>query len=237
MNTVLRLVGMVLVAGGGQLATAEKQSQRPVYRKPALKTGTRGGVENPTKEQLLAMHKSQYILHARDGVLARVPVEKTWLPGDPGDMSHQELMGRLVLADDGTVYVMGRSTVCKSIDGGKNWISYPHDGNRARFAGKWGAYPDQVPLFIQVLRDGTLVEVGIPHAPRGEQYGTRPAMVWASETAAIIGTRLRRSNAPCDLPELTTCGGTLHMQCTAYPMTHFFGQGSCAIQWTRILHI
>lgn len=181
MNTAFRLLSIVLLAGGGELAAAERRSQLPVYRKPSLETGIMGGVANPSKKQLLAMHKSQYILHARDGVLARVPVEKTWLPGDPGDMSHQELMGRLVLADDGTVYVMGRSIVCKSTDGGKTWISYPHDGNRDRLAGKWGAYPDQVPLFIQVLRDGTLVGVGIPHAQRGEQYWTSPAIVWASD--------------------------------------------------------
>ena len=161
-------------------APAEQPQRLKVHRKPKLQTGTMGGVDNPTKSQLLEMHKSQYILHARGGKLTRVPVQKTWLPPDPADVSHQEIMGRMVLADDGTVIVMGRSRITKSSDGGRTWVSYPHDGCRDREAGKWGAYPDQVPLFIQSLKNGRLIGVGIPHAHRGEQYWTKPANVWAS---------------------------------------------------------
>ena len=175
---------------------AAEPPQLKVHRKPLLATGTMGGVENPTKSELLKMHKSQYILHARGGKLTRLPVEKSWLPGDPGDMSHQEIMGRLLLADDGTVYVMGRSKVCKSIDGGRTWNSYPHDGNRDRLAGKWGAYPDQVPLFVQVLKDGTLVGVGIPHAKKGEQYWTRPADVWSSSNGGRHWQHIARIKRP-----------------------------------------
>jgi len=87
-------------------ARAEEAQQLKVYRKPQLKTGTMGGVDNPTKDELLKMHTSQYILYARGGKLSKVPVEKTWLPGDPADMSHQEIMGRLVLTEDGTVIVI-----------------------------------------------------------------------------------------------------------------------------------
>ena len=49
---------------------------------PELKTGTMGGVPNPSAGDLLAMHGSPYILHAVDGVLSKVPVQKSPLPVD-----------------------------------------------------------------------------------------------------------------------------------------------------------
>ena len=50
-------------------ARAEEARKPKVHRKPKLETGTMGGVDNPTKDQLLRMHKSQYIFHARGGDL------------------------------------------------------------------------------------------------------------------------------------------------------------------------
>ena len=48
-----------------------------VIVKPKLHTSRLGGVDIPSAEVLKQMHDSQYILHAADGKLARVPVEKT----------------------------------------------------------------------------------------------------------------------------------------------------------------
>jgi hypothetical protein len=39
-------------------------------------------VPNPSAGDLLAMHEPPYILHAVDGVLSKVPVQKSRLPVD-----------------------------------------------------------------------------------------------------------------------------------------------------------
>jgi len=48
-----------------------------------MDTGCLGGVPHPTEEELAAMQKDQYILHARGGKLTKVPAEKSQLPHDP----------------------------------------------------------------------------------------------------------------------------------------------------------
>ena len=55
-------------------------AQKP---KEQLQTGILGGVAGPSAEELTAMQKGQYILHARDGKLTKVQVQKSRLPHDP----------------------------------------------------------------------------------------------------------------------------------------------------------
>ena len=54
------LVMLVLV--GSTDAGEKKKKMMPI---PKLKTGKMGQVPNPDKATILAMHKGQYILHAR----------------------------------------------------------------------------------------------------------------------------------------------------------------------------
>ena len=105
-----------------------------------------GGVDHPTKAKLLAMHQGSYILHACSGKLTKAPVEKSRLPGDPGNWSHQGI--RMAATGDGTIFVKLRTRMCKSVDGGRTWVSYQHDGKGH----------DQ----FWILKDGTFVSIGIP---------------------------------------------------------------------------
>ncbi len=65
-----------------------------------LSTQNLGGVVI-TEEELRAMHAGDYIVHARNGKLKQVPVQKIRMPLDP--KGHYQSLG-LVLAPDGTIY-------------------------------------------------------------------------------------------------------------------------------------
>ena len=69
---------------------------------PNLKTSTMGRVPNASEADLLRMHQSPYILHARDGRLKKLHVEKSRLPDDP-QHGHQGIL--VAMASDGAVYV------------------------------------------------------------------------------------------------------------------------------------
>ncbi len=167
----------VVMAVSARAGAAEKTY---VPGKPPLQTGTMGGVDNPTKEVLLAMHRSQYILHARAGKLTKVPAEKTWLPPDRAGANHQEIMGRLAIAGDGTVYMHGRDYMCKSTDGGRTWTSFLHDQ-------EIGAD------FIQVLKDGTHIAVRIDS---GDETGGEQAGIWNSSDEGRNWRKIARIERP-----------------------------------------
>lgn len=65
-----------------------------------MDTGRLDGV-TPSPEQLAAMQHGPYILHARDGKLTKIPVEKIAFPLDP--QGHVQRLC-LVEAPDGTIY-------------------------------------------------------------------------------------------------------------------------------------
>ena len=88
-------------ATAGKVAELVEEEIRPGYTAPGMQvppmmargsyelpkgvvldTLVLGGVD-PSAEQLAAMHRSNYILHARDGKLSEIPVEKSRLPHDP----------------------------------------------------------------------------------------------------------------------------------------------------------
>ena len=53
------------------------------FANPKVKTDCLGDIDTPTVEELQKMHWSQYILHACNGKLTSISVEKNWLPRDP----------------------------------------------------------------------------------------------------------------------------------------------------------
>ena len=65
-----------------QVAVAEDANPLPVYAKKGWSTIAIGGVQVSPK-QLRAMQEGHYILHAKDGRLSKVPVQKARLPHDP----------------------------------------------------------------------------------------------------------------------------------------------------------
>jgi hypothetical protein len=107
-----------------------------------LQTGILGGVDVPCPEDLAAMQKGSYILHARGGKLTKVPAEKNLLPHDP--QGHVQAVST-ALAPDGTAYVNQPTLMCKSTDGGYTWTSHEHQENMG------GAF--------EVFGDGTFISV------------------------------------------------------------------------------
>ena len=71
-----------------------------------ISTDALGGV-SVTPDQLQAMHRGDYILHARDGKLTEVPCKKIKLPLNPMSHNHQQL--GLNAAPDGTLYATIRT--------------------------------------------------------------------------------------------------------------------------------
>ena len=160
-----------------------------------------GGVVEPSRDELAAMQKGSYVLHAREGRLSRVPAEKTLLPHDP--KGHPQRV-HAAMAPDGTVYFSQGSVVSKSTDGGRTWSSHELT---------LGAAPN---CSFQVLRDGTFVAVGDPR--RGVELRTQKdpsrIVVWSSgdegrswekfsEIDNPTGASMRLADTLCRLPDDT----------------------------------
>ena len=124
-----------------------------------LLTENMGGVV-VTPSQLSEMQTSDYILHARDGVLSEVPVEKIRLPLDP--QAHYQGLN-FALAPDNTIYAVQHTIISKSIDGGWTWEHLNRDPSAFGFNG-W---------LLQVNRHGQLINV----SQNGEE---QPTTVWIS---------------------------------------------------------
>jgi hypothetical protein len=124
-------------------------------------TGVLGGVPPPTDDVLKKMHAGQCILHARDGKLNPVKVEKVKLPGKLGEEG-----GFISMRPDGTVYVMRRTVICKSADGGRSWTSHKH--------------APELSDHFQMLSDGTLINVTHDRADGKFSQDSR-LHVWASK--------------------------------------------------------
>ena len=118
-----------------------------------------GGVR-VTPDDLRTMQQGSYVLHARRGELARLPIEKYLLPHDP--QGHVQAVS-VARGPDGAIYVKQRTLWCKSTDGGRSWSSYKEE-------------PKEGPGAFAVLADGTFLT--IPNSASGEK--TDPLPIWAS---------------------------------------------------------
>ena len=135
-----------------------------------MDTGMLGGV-TATPEELAAMQKGPYILHARGGRLTKVPVEKIALPRDP-----QGHVQRLCLVDapDGTIYAAQHTIISKSTDGGRTWEHLQRDPTPF---GGWR---------LQFTEDGTMLNIS----------GSAPHTVWASEDDGETWEHIGQIDAP-----------------------------------------
>ena len=129
-----------------------------------------GGVPEPSAEELAAMQRGPYLLHARGGKLSRVPAEKTLLPPDPV-VNIQRI--HAAMGADGTVYFSHGNTLSKSTDGGRSWSSHELTLEASQNCS------------FRVLSDGTFVGAasltsvrdfgGFSDRPKGD---VDPAAVW-----------------------------------------------------------
>ena len=111
-----------------------------------LSTETLGGVA-PTPEEQRDMQAGDYILHARDGKIEKVAVEKVRMPLDP--KGHYQGLA-LLQAPSGAIYAVQRSIWSKSTDGGRTWEHLERDATEHGF-GDWRC---------QFNSDGQLINVG-----------------------------------------------------------------------------
>ena len=159
-----------------------------------LSTENMGGVV-VTPNQLSDMQADDYILHARDGVLNKVEVEKTRMPLDP--QGHYQGLN-LVLAPNGTIYAAQHTIISKSTDGGKTWEHLNRDPSAFGFNG-W---------LLQANKHGQLINI----SQQGEE---QPTTVWMSDdegetwdqTSEIDVTPFRKTVAGSSLTRLSD--GTL----------------------------
>jgi len=144
-----------------------------------MDTGCLGGVPHPTAEELAAMQKGQYILHAHGGELTKVPVEKSRLPHDPKGQSQIQ---ETAVGPDGAVYVNQGSIMCKSTDGGRTWTSYQRD---------WPG-GEELGGLLEILRDGTFITV------TGGGENSDPLAVWASSDEGRTWQQISQIEIPAE---------------------------------------
>ena len=77
-------------------------------------------------DELRAMQASDYILHAREKKLEKVPVEKIRLPRDPEGHTQRLCLAQ---APNGTIYAAQHTLLHRSTDGGKTWEHLQRDPN------------------------------------------------------------------------------------------------------------
>jgi photosystem II stability/assembly factor-like uncharacterized protein len=132
-----------------------------------------GGVTVSSAE-LEAMQAGEYVLHARDGKLAQVPVEKIRLPRDP--QGHTQRLC-LAQAPDGAIYAAQHTLLHKSTDGGKTWAHLERD---PEVCGGWR---------IQFDGEGAMLNVGhaAPNAPPVIYASRDEGATWRSVGQIDVG--------------------------------------------------
>jgi hypothetical protein len=116
-NTTICLVCLSTILAAPRIVIADETNPSPVYAEKGWSTIAMAGIEvSPT--QLPSMQEGDYILHAKDGRLSKVPVQKTRLPHDP--CGHVQRLA-LFVGHDKTIYAAQCSVLSRSTDGGNTW--------------------------------------------------------------------------------------------------------------------
>ena len=157
---VLATVVALPIARAREASEPRRASLMKLITKPTVATDRLGGVDVPSAEVLKEMHEGKYILHAAQGKLTKVPVQKALLPHD-SEANPQAI--QLVKAADGTVYAGLATIICKSTDGGRRWTSH-----------KKGARGNG---YFEVLGDGTFVMI----ATEGEHPDNRAVVLTSGD--------------------------------------------------------
>ena len=134
-----------------------------------LSTENMGGV-TVTEQQLREMQAGDFILHARNGKLEKVPVEKIRLPLDP--KAHYQGLS-LIKSPEGVIYASQATIMSKSTDGGKTWEHLERDVQR----------------HLQFTKDGKLLCIRYDNEP-----SEKPPTVWSSEDEGLTWEQLGEIN-------------------------------------------
>ncbi|MBP87531.1 MAG: hypothetical protein CMJ64_12535 [Planctomycetaceae bacterium] len=130
-----------------QIAIGEEANPSPVFATKGWSTIAMGGVE-VSPQQLRAMQEGDYILHAKEGRLRKVPVQKTRLPHDP--CGHVQRLALFVGADK-TIYAAQCSVLSQSTDGGKTWTHLRRETSGSDV-------PENHFMQMRVLADGSWIQ-------------------------------------------------------------------------------
>lgn len=125
---------------------AQQAGHAPVYAKADWSTIAMGGV-SVQPEQLRAMQRGNYILHAKAGRLRKIRVEKIRLPLDP--CGHVQRLA-LFVGPDQTLYAAQCSVLSESRDGGRTWTHVRRETTGSEV-------PESHFMQMRVLPDGTWV--------------------------------------------------------------------------------
>ena len=149
------LAAAVFVAQAAIVPVHAEPISQTDYKVPEglIDTGVMGGVPCPSAQELTKMQHSQYVLHARDGKLSKVPVEKIVLPGDPKNHPQH---ANVTLLSDGTLYVKQSTVFLKSTDGGRSWTSHPFK----EAEGQWAPLDDGT--FIRIVKNEYTTDPAAP---------------------------------------------------------------------------
>ena len=159
-----------------------------------LPTYNLGGVPEPSLEELASMQNGSYILHAKEGKLNKVPVEKMLLPHDP--KGHPQAI-RAVMGPDNTVYFSQHTLLSKSTDAGLTWKTNELTPEALQISS------------FQILSDGTFVGVHSGDSEKPDrivvQRSCDEGETWEnlSEVDNPAGCPVRYSNTLCRLPDDT----------------------------------
>ncbi len=164
----------------------EPASLMKVITKPTVMTKELGGVHPPSKDTLEKMHRSQYILHAKDNKLTQIPVKKVLLPH--AQPMNPQAGTSVDLDSKGNVYVRQDKTLCQSTDGGKTWkakeITSP-SGYSISQTGRW-----------KVLDNGSFICVAVKTGK--DERG--PAEVWSSQDEGQSWNSIAKINIDMTMP-------------------------------------
>ena len=138
-------LGAILCAA--HISVADETNPLPVYARQGWSTIGMGGVEVSPK-QLQEMQLGNYILHAKEGRLRKVPALKTRLPRDP--CGHVQRLALFVGADK-TIYAAQCSVLSRSTDGGKTWTHLHRETSGSDV-------PESHFMQLCVLADGTWIQ-------------------------------------------------------------------------------
>ena len=103
-----------------------KYDQFPIYGSDTAiqnlqPTYNMGNVIEPSRDELALMQRSPYILHAKNGILTKIPAQKTLLPHDPKGGVQQI---HATISPNKTIYFSHGSIISKSTDNGKTWSTH-----------------------------------------------------------------------------------------------------------------
>ena len=194
-------------------AVAGETNPTPAYARKGWSTIAMGGVQ-VGPQQLRAMQEGAYILHAKNGRLHKVSVQKTKLPLDP--CGHVQRLALFVGADK-TIYAAQCSVLSQSTDGGNTWTHL-----RRKTSGS--DVPEKHFMQMRVLTDGTWIQ-GQAVKPGQIAFSTSQDRGESWQEVSRIGKNLNTADVRLGSLQVLRDGSLL------VPVTAVYSKGE---EWTDV---